>query len=118
MPAAPVLATPQARFASSRHSVYSSGPAPRGSVFRHRIVPMATLSDESDLDAQQYFAHHSGSSLQHDHRSAASYAVNSSLSDSELRLLVSFSVLPPIPCLGGWGSGFFFLSPHFVKRLF
>ena len=57
MLAAPVLATPQARFACSRRSVSLPGPPPRGGAFRHRIVtvPMATLSDEIDLDAQQYF---------------------------------------------------------------
>jgi hypothetical protein len=51
--------------------------------------------------------------LQHDPRSAASSAVHSSqpLSASDLRQLVSFSALPPIPCLGGWGSGLFFQSP-------
>ena len=91
--AAPVLATPHARFAGSRYFLPPSGPTPRGVVFRHRIVLMATLSDESDLNAQQYFAANSGSSLQHDHRSAASYAVHSSLSASELRLLVFLSVV-------------------------
>ena len=114
--AAPVLATPQARFAGSRRSVSPPGPPPRGGAFRHRIVPMATLSDESDLDAQQYFADQSGPSLPHDHRSAASPAVISSLSASDLRLLVSFSALPPIPSLGGWGSGMFFRSPALREK--
>ena len=46
MLAARVLATPQARFAGSRHFISPSGPTPRGVVFRHRIVLTATLSDE------------------------------------------------------------------------
>ncbi len=78
LPAAPVLETPQARFADVRRSDSPPGLPPRGGVFRHRIVPMATLTDESDLDAQQYLADLSGSFLQHEPRSAASSAVHSS----------------------------------------
>jgi len=119
LPAAPVLETPQARFADVRRSVSPPGLPPRWGVFRHRIVPMATLTDESDLDAQQYLADRSGSFLQHEPRSAASSsAVHSSrpLSASDLRQLVSFSALPPIPCLGGWGSGLFFRSPALREK--
>jgi hypothetical protein len=47
---------------------------------RHRIVGMATLSDESDFDAQQYLA--------------ASPDLRSSFSATDLRFLVSSSALP------------------------
>jgi hypothetical protein len=96
--AGPHLATPQSRSAGHSRSEPRSPPGlpPRMGAARHRIVGMATLSDESDFDAQQYLA--------------ASPDVHSSFSATDLRFLVSSSALPPIPCLGGWGPGLLFRS--------
>jgi hypothetical protein len=110
--AGPVLETPQSRSARHSRSVPRSPPGlpPSMGAGHHRIVGMATLSDESDLDAQQYLASHSGSSFLLDHRSDASPPVTSFLSSTDLRFLDSSSALPPIPCLGGWGPGPLFRS--------
>ena len=111
------IATPAQETPRSRAAGRSRSPPPlpfRMGAGRHRIVPMATLSDESDLDAQHYLTEHSGSSLQPGVRSDAS--VPSPLSSSDLRQLVSSSALPPIPCLGGWGSGLLFRSPALREK--
>ncbi len=112
MLAGPVLETSQSHSAGHSRSVPRSPPGfpPCMGAGRHRIVAIATPSHESDLDAQQYLAGHSGYSFPLDHRSDASPSVASSLSSTDLRFLVSSSALSPIPCLGGWGPGLLFRS--------
>ncbi len=51
-----------------RTSTYQHGICKYQKLSRQRIMAMATLSDESDLDAQQYLAGHSGYSLPLAHR--------------------------------------------------
>jgi hypothetical protein len=69
----------------------------------HRMVSIATLSDESDHDAHLYLA---GSS-----------ELNASVTLSSSDILLSSSALPPIPCLGGWGSGLISLREKAVSEL-
>ncbi len=65
----------------------------------HCMVSMATLSDESDHDAQLYLAGSSGLNA------------SAALTSSDMCFLLSSSALSLIPCLGGCGSGLIFLSP-------
>jgi hypothetical protein len=97
---------PQTLFTSL--STFSWNVPPRGDALRHQSVQMATLSNESDLDAQQYLADNAGSSLP-DHQSAASSSDPSSLFPSDLRLMASFYALPPIPCLSSATTLWIFL---------
>jgi hypothetical protein len=76
----------------------------RARAASHRMVSMATLSDESDHDAQLYLAGSSGLN--------ASVAISS----SDMRFLLSSSALSPIPCLGGWGTGLIFRSPALREK--
>ena len=108
------LETPRAR-AGGRSRSPPGLPARMGAG-RHRIVPMATLSDESDLDAQQFLTGNSVFSLPPGVRHGSDASVPSSLSSSDLCQLVSSSALPPIPCLGGWGSGLIFRSPALREK--
>ena len=69
-----------------------------------RVVSMATLSDESDHEAQQHFSRSSDS------------PVSVALSSSDRRFLLSSSALSPIACLGGWGSDIIFRSPALREK--
>jgi hypothetical protein len=102
---------PQTLFTSL--STFSWNVPPRGDALRHQSVQMATLSNESDLDAQQYLADNAGSSLP-DHQSAASSSDPSSLFPSDLRLMASFYALPPIPCLSSATTLWIFCASYVV----
>jgi hypothetical protein len=112
--------TPQSRSAGHSRSVPRSQPGlpPRMGAGRHRIVVMATISDESDLDAQQYLTGHSGYSFPLDHRSDASPPVTSSLASTNLRFMVSSPALLPLLALMVGDLGFFSGLLHIVKGYF
>ena len=103
-------------FTTPAHAAARSSPAPpaRRVAGHHRIPSMATLSDESDSAAAQYFGSEDFTFLPPVPLSDAIVQ----LSSDDMAILSSLSALPPIPCLGGWGSGVIFRTPALREKAF